>query len=114
MILIIEIIFLFAGLYALFTAKMPSWIVGKGYKAEGNKVRLIGALMALLLPGVFCLGLTVGFLGGYADFDPTSWVSVLEFGTVIVVALIVTFALRSIRVPDVPAEISISNNIEPK
>lgn len=114
MILIIEVIFLFAGLYALFTAKMPSWIVGKGYKAEGNQVRLLGAFMALLLPGIFCLGFTVGMVGGVADFDPTNWVGVLEFATVIVAALVVTFTLRSIRVPDVPAETSTINNIEPQ
>jgi len=114
MIFIIEVAFLIAGLYALFTAKMPSWIVGKGYKAEGNKVRMIGALMAILLPGALCMGFTIGIIGGFADFDPTLWVGVLEFITVIAVAIIVTLVLRNIRVPDVPTETTTSNNIEPK
>ena len=114
MIFIIEVAFLIAGLYALFTAKMPSWIVGKGYKAEGNNVRLIGALMAALLPGALCIGFTVGVVSGFANFDPTIWVGVLEFITVITVAIIATVVLRNIRVPDQPAETSFNNNIEPK
>jgi chromate transport protein ChrA len=114
MILIIEILFLLAGLYALFTAKMPSWIVGKGYKAEGNQVRLIGGLMAALLPGVLCLGFTLGFVGAFAEFDPTGWITFVEIAIVILVAIIVTVMLRKVRVPDVPPAQTNYMNIEPK
>lgn len=113
MILAIEILFLLAGLYALFTAKMPSWIVGKGYKAEGNNVRLIGGLMAALLPGVLCAGFTLGFVSVFAGFDPTGWATGIEILIVIVVAIIVAVAIRNVReldVPQPPANI----NIEPK
>jgi hypothetical protein len=114
MILAIEIVFLIAGLYALFTAKMPSWIIGKGYKAEGGSVRLLGALMAALLPGVTCMGFTAGFAGAFMNFDPTVWVTVLEIFIVIVVAVIVTISLRNIRVQDVPPQPPTYTNIEPK
>jgi hypothetical protein len=114
MILVIEIAFLVAGLYALFTAKMPSWIVGRGFKAEGNNVRLIGGLMAVLLPGVLCMGFTLGFVGAYANFDPTGWATGIEIVVVIVVAIIVTVALRKIRVPNAPPATMDTTNIEPK
>jgi len=113
MILVIEILFLIVGVYALVTAKMPSWMVGKGYKAEGNKVRWIGALMMVLLPGELCAGFTLGFAGGFAGFDPSGWAVGFEFVTVIIVAIIVSIVLRKIRVPDAQLE-SISTNIEPK
>jgi len=114
MILVIEIAFLIAGLYALFTAKMPSWIVGKGYKAEGGNVRILGGLMAAMLPGIFCLGFTIGMVGGISGFDPTGWVTVMEIGTVIIAAIIVTLVLRNIRVPDEPPVMSSADNIEPQ
>jgi predicted lipid-binding transport protein (Tim44 family) len=114
MIFFIEVAFLIAGLYALFTAKMPSWLVGKGFKAEGNKVRMLGALMAVLLPGALCMGFTLGIIGAYADFDPTIWASVLEFVTVIIVAIIVSVVIKNIRVSDAPpAPMDASRNIEP-
>jgi hypothetical protein len=101
MILALEILFLVAGLYALFTGKMPSWIVGKGYKAEGNPVRLLGILMVAVLPSVFCGGIVIGIASAQADFDPT-WIAIaFEFISVIVAAIIVTLVLRRIRQPDV-------------
>lgn len=114
MILVIEIAFLIAGLYALFTAKMPSWIVGKGYKAEGNKVRMIGGLMAALLPGVLCLGFTLGFASAFANFDPTGWATGIEIVVVILVAIAVTLMIRNVREPDVPPTPTTNINIEPK
>ena len=115
MILVIEVAFLIAGLYALFTATMPAWMMGKGYKAEGPKVRVLGAVMAALLPAVFCLGLVLGIVGGTAGFDPTGWITALEVIIVIVMAIIVTVVLRNIRQPDVPSAPSEPPaNIEPK
>ncbi|MCE9645259.1 MAG: hypothetical protein K8S20_04605 [Chloroflexi bacterium] len=109
MILILELAFLVAGVYALFTAKMPAWIVGKGYKAEGSPVRLLGALMAALLPGVFCGSFGIGIIAGMSNFDPTLLVIVFEIGAVIAVAVIVTVALRRIRQPDSPAQPFVSS-----
>lgn len=100
MILAIEILFLIAGLYATFTAKLPSWFVGKGYKAEGSKVRLLGILMAATLPIVFCGGFVLGVASGIAEFDPTAPVTIFEIGYVIIVAIIVTVVVRNIRVPE--------------
>jgi hypothetical protein len=99
MILAIEIVFLIAGAYALITAKMPSWIVGKGYKAEGNKVRLLGTLMAATLPIVLCGGFTIGIVGEIANFNPTTVAIIFEIGFVIVVAIIVAVVLKNVREP---------------
>ena len=104
MILVLEVAFLVAGVYAIFTAKIPTWMVGKGYKAEGNSARLLGVLMAALLPGLFCAGVTVGIIAGVNDFDSTLLVSGIEIGSVILVAIIVTVVIRRIRQPDVPAQ----------
>ena len=114
MILAIEIAFLIAGLYALFTAKMPSWIVGKGYKAEGNKVRVLGALMVALLPGVLCMGVVLGLVSAVANFDATVWAVILEIGIVVVVAIIVAIVLRNIRQLDLSPTFTDTSNIEPK
>jgi hypothetical protein len=113
MILIIEVAFLIAGLYALFTAKLPAWIVGKGFKAEGSKVRWVGALMAALLPGVLCLGFTLGIVSAFAEFDAQGLAVIMEIVIVIVAAIIVTLLIRNIREPDVPQP-PMDVNIEPK
>jgi hypothetical protein len=115
MLFVIEAAFLITGLYALFTAKMPSWVIGKGYKAEGNKVRATGALMATLMPGMFCMGIVVGLMGGMMGFDPDSWAIGIEIITVILVAIIVSIILRNIREPITqPAQTSAIENIESK
>jgi len=104
MILAVEILFLIAGGYALITGKLPGWFVGKGYKAEGTKVRLLGGVMAATLPLVFCGGFVLGVAGGLADFDPTAAVTLFEIGYVIILAIIVTVVVRNIRVPDAPPQ----------
>lgn len=104
MILILEIAFLIAGVYAIFTAKMPSWIVGKGYKAEGNSVRLLGILMAAVLPVVFCGSFTIGVVAGMNNTDPTFLAVGFEIASVILVAIVVTVILRRVRQPDVPTQ----------
>lgn len=104
MILALEILFLVAGLYALFTGKMPSWLAGKGYKAEGNPVRLLGILMVAVLPSVLCGGVVIGIVSYEANFDPT-WIAVaFEVISVIIAAIIVTIVLRRVRQPDVSVE----------
>lgn len=100
MILAIEILFLIAGLYAAFTAKLPSWFVGKGYKAEGSKVRLLGILMAATLPIVFCGAFTIGIAAAFGNIDPTALVTVFEIGYVIIIAIVVAVVIRNIRVPE--------------
>jgi len=76
----IAILFFIIGLYSLISAKIPSWLVGDGYKAEGNKVRLIGALAAIILPGALLADFPISIVG----------VFVINFA----------FAIRNIRVPD--------------
>jgi hypothetical protein len=95
MLFILEIIFFGMGIYALITAKLPSWFVGRGYYAEGNEVRLLAALMIAPLPLAFCAGFTLGLI------DPDSiWIaSAIEAVSIIAAALIVTITLRKIRKP---------------
>jgi hypothetical protein len=100
MILVIEIVFLIAGLYALFAGKMPSWIVGKGYKAEGSTVRLIGFLMAALLPGMLCGGFVIGLFA--TNSNPTGLAMGFEIVSVILAAIVLTVVIRRIRTPDLP------------
>jgi hypothetical protein len=102
MILVIEIAFFIAGIYALITSRMPSWMVGRGYKAEGNQVRLLGIFMTVLLPGMFCGGLGIGFISGMMDSDPAVPATIFEIGSVIIAAIIVSVVLRRIRQPNVP------------
>jgi len=113
MILGIEIVFLIAGVYALFTAKLPSWIVGKGYKAEGTPIRLLGMFMAALLPGVFCAGMALGLVSAVMEFDPTVPAVLLEIGSVIIAAIIVSVLIRRLRQPDAPPAQPPSPQIDP-
>ena len=97
MILAIEILFLIAGVYAIITAKLPSWFVGKGFKAQGNKVRILGILMAAIMPMMLCFGIAIGFVGAMANFNPSNISTGFEIVFVILMAIIVTIVVRRIR-----------------
>jgi len=114
MILGLEIVFLVVGLYALFTAKLPTWFIGKGYRAEGNNIRIAGGLMVAILPAVLCGSFTIGVIGGIADFDPTTIVRVGEFLVVLGAAIAVNAWIKKIREPITPQDTMINQNVEPK
>lgn len=101
MLFIVEILFFIMGLYALFTAKLPSWFVGKGYYAEGSQVRLLGILMVAPLPVAFCAGLTLGLVNP----DYISAASLIEIVLILTAAIIVVLTLRNIRKPEPPPQV---------
>jgi uncharacterized membrane protein len=100
MLFIVEILFFFMGLYALFTAKLPSWFVGKGFIAEGSPVRVLGVVMAAPLPLAFCAGLTLGLI----DPELVTYASILEIILIVGAALIAVVTLRNIRKPEQPPQ----------
>ena len=96
MLLIVEILFFIMGIYAIITAKLPSWFVGKGYIAEGSQVRVLGVAMASPLPLAFC----AGFAFALIDPDLVTAASAIEILAVLVVAIASVFVLRKIRKPE--------------
>lgn len=98
--LIAEIILLVAGIYAIITAKLPSWFVGKGYYAEGPQVRVLGILLAIPLPLAFCSGLVLGIV----DPELLTYASIIEIVSTLGVALIAVVMLRQIRKPEQPTQ----------
>jgi hypothetical protein len=99
MILIAEILLFAAGLYVAISGKMPSWIAGKGYKAEGGNVRLIGLLMLSPLPAAFCVGVVLGLLSP----DNITYASIIEIVLVLGIAILSAFMIRNVRQPETPS-----------
>jgi hypothetical protein len=99
LLLIAEIAMLVGGAYALFTGKLPQFLVGgKGeYKLEGGTARLIG--LALMTPIPIAFVVTLG-LALVSTFEEGSLVpTLIEAGIVIVIGLGVGFWIRSARTP---------------
>jgi hypothetical protein len=110
MLLIAELALFGAGVYLAITGKMASWIAGKGYMAEGGQVRLVGLILALPLPLAFCAGFAIGII----DPDLLGSITVVEFGLVIISAVIALVMIRKIRKPIASAPVDATANIEPK
>ncbi|NOH03337.1 MAG: hypothetical protein HND47_15940 [Chloroflexi bacterium] len=99
--LIFEILLFVMGIYAVISAKLPSWFVGKGYIAEGSPVRILGLVMAAPLPIAFCAGAAIGLI------DPDQiWIgSAIEIVGVLAAAIITVVTLRNIRKPEQPPQV---------
>jgi len=92
MLLIIEIAMLIGGIYAIVSAKVPSFLVGGGkYQIEGMTARLFGVLLVLPLPIAFFGGVILILLTGE---EGTFYATMLEIGTVFVVSLLVVVLTR--------------------
>ena len=92
MLLIIEIAMLIGGIYAIVTAKVPSFLVGGGkYQVEGTVARLFGVLLILPLPVAFLGGIILALLFGE---DGTGYAVILELITVFGVAILATVLTR--------------------
>ena len=92
MLLIIEIAMLIGGIYAIITAKVPSFLVGGGkYQVEGTVARLFGVLLILPLPVAFLGGIIFALLFGE---DGTGYAVIFELITVFGVAIIATVLVR--------------------
>lgn len=92
MLLIIEIAMLVGGIYAIVSAKVPSFLVGGGkYQVEGTTARLFGALLILPLPVAFLGGIILALLFGE---DGTGYAVILEFIIVFGVAILAAVLAR--------------------
>ena len=100
MLLIAEVLMFIGGLYVAISGKMPSWIAGRGYKAEGTNARLVGGMMALPLPLAFCAGVVIGLTAP----DSVGYASVFEIVVVVLVLILSGIFIRNIRVPQVPPQ----------
>jgi hypothetical protein len=92
MLLILEIAMFVGGIYAIFSAKVPSFLVGGGnYQVEGTTARLFGVLLILPMPIAFIGGIILALLFGK---DATSYAVILEVAIVLGVAIIATVFAR--------------------
>lgn len=57
--LIIEVMLFFAGLWTVVTGKLPAIVLGTKYSIEGIGARLVGLLIALPLPVAFMAGIVL-------------------------------------------------------
>jgi len=54
MILVLEILFLLSGVWAIFTGKLPAFLFGGDkYQIEGIAIRILGVVLLLPLPVAF-------------------------------------------------------------
>jgi hypothetical protein len=110
MLIIVELLLFGTGLYLAITGKAGAWVVGKGYSAEGNQVRLAGVVLVLPLPLAFCAGVVIGLI----DSDLLFAVTLIELLMVIGSAVIAMVMLRGVRKPIGSNPPVVPPNIEPK
>ncbi|MCL4303735.1 MAG: hypothetical protein KJ077_49070 [Anaerolineae bacterium] len=62
--IIIEVVLFFSGLWTLVTGKLPAIVLGTKYSIEGMGARIVGLLIALPLPVAFMTGLVLAVVLG--------------------------------------------------
>lgn len=62
--IIIEVVLFFSGLWAMTTGKLPAIVLGTKYSIQGMGARIVGLLLALPLPVAFMAGLALAILLG--------------------------------------------------
>jgi flagellar basal body-associated protein FliL len=102
MLLTIEIIFLFAGIWALVAGKLPSFLFGgPKYRLEGGRVRLLGVILMLPIPIALVGGVVIGLLFGE---QAEAYAMLFEIVAVLGVGIVAVIVGRLIRRPLVEAE----------
>ena len=102
MLLIIEILMLVTGLWAIFAGKAPSFLIGGGkYQIDGMYARLLGVLLILPLPTAFLGAIVLVVLIGE---DGTGYAAILEIGTVAIIGIFVMILIRVIGKTDAEAD----------
>ncbi len=92
MLLIVEIAMFVGGIYAIVSAKVPSFLVGGGqYQVEGMVARLFGVLLILPLPVAFLGAILLALLFGE---EGTGYAVILELVTVLGVAILAVVLTR--------------------
>ena len=75
---------LLVGITVLRTSKIPEWVIGKKFKAEGKSIQKLGFLM--ILPSI--IGFVLGFFAGYQSFgNNTANPSIIMMTTTIQIAV---------------------------
>ena len=92
MFLIVELAMFVGGIYAIVSAKIPSFLVGgRKYQVEGLAARWFGALLILPLPIAFLGGLILPLLFGEGG---TGYAVILELVTVVGIAILAVVLTR--------------------
>jgi hypothetical protein len=98
--LIIEILMLIAGIWAIAAGKLPSWLFGGArYKLEGQGVRLLGLILVLPLPAAFLAGVLLALIGDQA----TGYAAAVELVIVLACGIAAVVVSQSVRQPVIPA-----------
>jgi hypothetical protein len=98
--LIIEVLFLIFGLWALFTGRLPAFLFGGGkYRIEGPLVRGLGVLMLMPLPIAVVLGVVTMMAFGP---DALSYATLLEVGMLVLVMVAGLIVVYRVRQPITP------------
>ena len=117
MLIVIEMVMLLAGVWALVTAKIPSWVLGgKKYEVEGRGARLAGLFLILPLPMAFTGGIVLGLLAGndanlYAA--ALEWLLVLGAGMAAVIVSRITRRPAPVESSDGTGNLRPVDDIEP-
>lgn len=102
MLLIVEIIMLIAGIWALATGKIPSILFGgPHYKLEGRGVRLLGVILMLPIPVALSGGVVLALLFGE---QASGYAILFELAAILVVAIAALVVARHIRQPRVETD----------
>jgi ABC-type sulfate transport system permease subunit len=95
-----EIILGLAGVWILFSAKVPTWIVGrKGYEVVGMKARLVGLILALPFPISLVSGIVLILLFGKDGSQYALYLELAVFITDLIVASLLLRRFRTIVAP---------------
>ena len=102
MLLIIELLFLVAGLWAIFSGKIPAglfkFLFGKGeYELPSNKTRLFGLLLSSPLPASFFVSFLLTILLGAKG---TGYAIVFEYIYIFAIIILSTIIARNTRRPE--------------
>ncbi len=114
--LIVEILMLIAGLWALITGKLPEKLFkvlfGKGnYQAEPKQARLLGLLLASPLPLAFLSGLILALLFGAEGAQFAGLVEILIIIIVCIAAVIFVSKFKNQPVEKQDDDANIINSI---
>lgn len=98
MILILEILFLISGVWAVFTGKLPAFLFGGDkYQIEGIAIRVLGVVLLLPMPLAFIGGVVLVLL--FDQTTATTYGTLLEIVLVLGVAILALVVVRFVRKP---------------
>jgi hypothetical protein len=108
--LIIEILMLIAGVWAIATGKIPSILFGGAkYKLEGRGVRLLGLILVLPIPLSFITVIILAFIVGDQATEYSGLIEVIIVLVCGIAAVVVSRYIRQMAIPstsgdDVPED----------